>query len=120
MGDEPLVNYLSCHPLFGSDPQPGAEGLKALSADQRRRTEVDIKVAQVEPDVRRRILRDEFGTWIMAIIVFGFIIPMVFGGIDFGDRANAIIAMFIIVAFGCWIWRARRKARTCPTGKKLR
>ena len=110
MGDEPRINYLSGHPLARTDAQRGAEGLKALSADQRRRMELDMKVAQVDPEVRRRIARDAVGGWIAAIIVFGFIGSVVFGGIDFGDRANAIIAIFIVITFGCWIWRARRKS----------
>ena|SRR5581483_8890047 len=108
MADEPRVNYLSSHPL--DDPPGAAERIKTISASQRRRMELDMKVAQVDPAVRSRIVRDEVGTWITAIIVFGFIIPIVFGGIDFGDRANAIIAISIIGAFGYWIWRAKRKA----------
>lgn len=49
-----------------------------------------------------RIARDELGMWVTLIIVFGLAGPMVFGDIDFGDRANANIAIFI-VAFGCWL-----------------
>lgn len=113
MGDEPRVNYLSCHPLAGTDAQRGVEGLKALSADQRRRMELDLKVAQVDPEVRRRIVRNAVGDWAGIIIVCGLMLPWLSGDINFGDRANAAIASVLILGFVWWAWRAsrRRKAR---------